>query len=92
MLRPDAIVLGEEALVPDANVVRPAPTRLTHELVVDEPYRFDESDRAGDPDGILAAGTPVLLLAEGPEFCRVADGSGLAVDVRRTSLRELPAA
>jgi hypothetical protein len=90
--RPDAVVLGEEALVPERNLVRPPPNRFTHELLVDEPYTLDRPKRAGDPDGVLPARTRVVLLVEGPERCRVVDGSGLYVEVRRTSLRALPGA
>jgi hypothetical protein len=90
MLRPEAKVLGDEALVPAANLVRPPPNRFTHELAVDEPYRFDRPERAAEPDGLLPAGTPVAVLVESRERCRVVDGSGLYVEVRRTSLRELP--
>ena len=90
MLRPDMVVLGEESIVPESNVAHSAPAELTHELAVDEPYRFDDSDPAAAPDGVLPAGTRVAVLAEGDDRCRVVDGSGLAVDVRRASLRELP--
>jgi hypothetical protein len=40
---------------------------------------------------VLPAGTRVLLLVDGPERARVVDASGLYVEVRRASLRELPA-
>jgi hypothetical protein len=92
MRRPEAVVLGEEALVPERNLVRPPPNRFTHELLVDEPYTLDRPKRARGPDGVLRAKTPVALLVEGAERCRVVDGSGLYVEVRRTSLRELPGA
>jgi hypothetical protein len=90
MLRPVAATLTDEALVPETNLVLPPPNRFTHELAVDEPYRLDRPERAGEPDGTLPAGTPVALLVEDGERCRVVDGSGLYVEVRRTSLRELP--
>jgi hypothetical protein len=92
VLRPEAQVLGDEALVPEQNVARPPPTRFTHELVADEPYRFDRPGPPGEPDGVLPAGTRVVLVVEGPERCRVVEGSGLSVEVRRASLRELPPA
>jgi hypothetical protein len=57
MLRPETSVLPNEALVPERNLVRPAPNRFTHELLVDEPYRFDRPERAGEPDGVLPSGT-----------------------------------
>lgn len=90
VLRPEIVVLGDQALVPAGNVVRPPPTRFTHELVVDEPYHLDRPDRAPEPDGVMSAGTRVALLHQGRDHCRVADGRGLAVEVRRASLRELP--
>lgn len=90
MLRPEPVVLGEEALVPDRNVVDPAPNRFTHELTEDEPYRFDRPEPSDEFDGVLAAGTPVVLLVDGPERCRVVDGRGLYVEVRCASMRELP--
>jgi hypothetical protein len=37
---------------------------------------------------VLRAGTPVVLLVDGDDRCRVVDGSGLYVEVRRASLRE----
>jgi hypothetical protein len=90
MRRPEATVLGDEALVPERNLVRPPPNRFTHELVVDEPYRLDRP--GGDPDGVLPARTRVVLLVEGPDRCRVVDGRGLYVEVSRASLRRLPKA
>jgi hypothetical protein len=90
--RPEAVVLGEEALVPERNVVRPPPNRFTHELLVDEPFRLDRPERTDDPDGVLPARTQVVLLVEGPDRCRVVDGNGLYVEVRRASLRELSSA
>ncbi len=89
MLRPEAVVLGEEALVPASNLVQPPPNRFTHELVVDEPYWFDRPGRGHRrPDGVLRAGTPVAVLVEGEDRCRVVDGRGAYVEVRRSSLRE----
>jgi hypothetical protein len=90
VLRPPTRVLSEEALLPDTNIVRPPPNRFTHELVVDEPYRLDRPEQSGEPDGVLPAGTRVVLLVVTPERCRVVDASGLYVDVREKSLRRLP--
>ena len=90
MLRPDAVVLGDDALVPERNLVRPAPNRFTHELLVDEPYTYDRPERARTPDGVLTTGTPVVLLVEEGERCRVVDAGGLYVEVRCASLRQLP--
>jgi hypothetical protein len=88
--RPDVSILADEALVPERNVVRPAPNRFTHELLADEPYRFDRPERPNEPDGVLPAGTQVVLLVEGGDSCRVVDGSGLYVEISRTHLRKLP--
>jgi hypothetical protein len=90
VLRPEFVVLGEGALVPEDNIVRPPPTRFTHELVVDERYHLDRPDRAPGADGVMRAGTRVALLEQTDDRCRVVDGRGLSVDVRRASLRELP--
>jgi hypothetical protein len=87
--RPKATVLADEALVPDSNLVKPPPNRFTHELVADEPYHLDRPERDREPDGVLEARTPVVLLVEGPRRCRVVDGRGLYVEVRRASLRRL---
>jgi hypothetical protein len=89
VLRPQAEVLGDEALVPDGNVIEPPPNRFTHALTVDEPYRFDRPESSGEPDGILPAGTQVVLLVEGGKRCRVVDGAGLYVEVSCASLRKL---
>lgn len=75
--------------MPAANLIQPAPNRFTHRLSLDEPFRFDRSKPSDKPDGVLAAGTPVVLLVEGPDRCRVVDGTGLYVEVRRSSLSGL---
>lgn len=90
ILRPPMEVLGEESLISPTHEIRPAPNRFTHELVVDEPYRFDPS--ASEPTGVLPAGTSVLLVVEGDRHCWVVDGAGRYVEVRTTSLRQLPGA
>jgi hypothetical protein len=90
MLRPPAVVLDKKALIPERNLVRPAPNHFTHELVVDEPYHFDRVNQLDEPDGVLPARTRVAVLVEGDERCRVVAGNGLYVEVRRASLRKLP--
>ena len=90
VLRPEFVVLDDAALVTRGNDLPPRSIPLTHEVVVDEPYHLDAPARASEPDGVLRAGTRVALLDEGEDRCRVTDGSGLSVEVRRTSLRKLP--
>ena len=91
-LRPRFEIMGEESLVPDENLVRPAPDRFTHELVRTEPYFYGLPGPGGDvpPDGRLPAGAHVVVLTDRGDWCRVVDGRGLAVEVARDSLRELP--
>lgn len=91
VLRPAPVVLPDDAIIPPHNLVRPAPTRFTHELVVDEPYRFDRPRPRDEPDGVLPAGTPVVVLVDGAERSRVVDSAGRYVEVRTSSLRALPA-
>ena len=90
VLRPEIVVLGDQALIPPGNLIRPAPNRFTHELIIDEPYRFDRPERSREPDGVLPAGTRVVLLVQGDDRCRIVDGAGRYVDVRGASLRALP--
>jgi len=90
MLRPDVVVLGDGAIVPESNLIQPAPARFTHELTRDEPYRFDNAGFSGQPHGVLSAGTLVVVAAKGPETSRVVAGSGLCVDVSTAALRRLP--
>lgn len=58
--------------------------------MADEPYHFDRPQRGPEPDGELPAETKVVLLIEDDGRCRVVSASGLYVEVRRASLRELP--
>ena len=83
VVRPTPSVV--DAVVPDESLIRPPPNRFTHELTADESYRFDAG--AAEPAGVLAAGTPVVLLVEEDDGCRVVDGRGLYVRVPRASLR-----
>jgi hypothetical protein len=91
VLRPDFVVLGDDALVPGPGVVTPPPERFTHELVRDEPYWFGVvSERRGDrePDGVLAAGTPVVVIGTSGGRSRVVDASGMLVEVPAAAVRE----
>lgn len=49
MSRMSVASLGYQALIPERNLVRPAPNHFTHELVVDEPYHFDRPDQLDEP-------------------------------------------
>lgn len=87
VLRPEAVVLGDDALIPASNLVDSLPDRFTHELSVDEPYRYDGVTDDQRPSGTLPAGTPVAIVSEGRDRCRVVDQRGLAVNVRGSSVR-----
>ena len=88
-VRPDAVVLPESAMVPDENVIRPAPNRFTHELARPQPFHFGPAGQEGrPPDGELPAGTRVVLLVhDGGPRCRVADARGIYVEVDYDALK-----
>ena len=75
--------------MPAGNLVEPAPTRFTHVLVRDEPYRYNPDPEAA-PDGTLPSGTRVVLVATTGDDANVVDERGLSVHVRPDSLRPLP--
>lgn len=80
MLRPEALTLPDDALIPKENLISPPPDRFTHKLRHAQPYFYDRAQSA-KPHGKLAAGTPVVLLShDGGPWCRVADGRGLRVE------------
>jgi hypothetical protein len=85
ILRPEPVVLGDSALIPAEHLISPPPSRFTHELAIDQPFALG----AGQPAGVLRAGTPVAVLAEGEQTSRVADRNGLSVEVPTASLRPL---
>jgi hypothetical protein len=82
-------VLGADALVPDRHLIDPPPNRFTHTLTADQPYRFDQAEDRAHAGGVLAAGTRVIVISEGPESSRVADSTGLYVEVPNASLRPI---
>jgi hypothetical protein len=91
MTRPPAVVLPESAMVPDRNLIVPAPNRFTHALTRATPYYFAGTRHATSPDGELAAGTTVVLLVDdGDGRCRVVDGQGLYVEIACDCLQTLP--
>lgn len=89
-IRPDAVVLPEKAIVPDRNLISPAPNQFTHKLIRPQPFYFTGAQQAMQPDGQFPAGTKVVLLVyNGGNYCRVADGQGLYVEIEYDSLRKL---
>src|SRR6266511_3307704 len=89
VLRPEAFVLSDDALIPESNLIDPPSEPFTHVLIKDEPYWFDGNQGDEKPSGTLVAGTPVIVLHEGPGKYRVVDSRGLVVDVPLSSVRPL---
>lgn len=90
MERPDPTVLPDSSLIPDQALVQPPPTTFTHDLAVDEPFHYAGSDLSTPPDGVLAAGTRVVVVDNGGEVCQVIDGRGLRLWISSEGLRQLP--
>ncbi len=89
-MRPDAVVLGDNAMVAKMNVISPAPNQFTHELTQPQPFYFAGAQQASAPDGQFPAGTKVVLLVyEGGKYCRVANGQGLYVEIPYGNLKKL---
>lgn len=90
--RPTAIVLPESAIVPEDCVVRPAPTVFTHESTAVLPFHYSTTGdtTSRPPDGVLAAGSKVVLENTTGDLCRVVDGRGLRLTVSYRGLVRLP--
>ncbi|MGW6913854.1 hypothetical protein ACWGB8_08535 [Kitasatospora sp. NPDC054939] len=88
--RPETSFLDSRSVVPRDNVVRPPPNRFTHTVTADQPYWYDSSTPGGPPDGIVPAGTAVVLLVRTGDRCRIVTPAGLYVAVACTHLRPLP--
>jgi hypothetical protein len=90
--RPPARVLPESAIVPSKNLIVPAPNQFTHTVTRTQPFFYGAAQDAEAPDGELPAGTEVVLLVyDAGQYCRVADGRGLYVEIEYGALAELEA-
>jgi hypothetical protein len=70
------------------NTVTPPPNQFTHELTVSQPFHYKPG--RGRSDGVLAAGTRVVLMArDGGSHCWVVDGRGLYVRTACAGLQPL---
>jgi hypothetical protein len=88
MLRPKAVVLENEALVPRRNVIKPPPNQFTHKVKRSQPFFYE--DPRDEPDGEFEEGTPVVLMVyHGGAPCRVVDGHGLYVETAYGGLHRL---
>ena len=82
-------VLADSALVPSRRIL-PVPNQFTHEVTGPQPFYLGYATDGGPPDGEFAAGTKVALLVhDGGQSCRVADGDGRYAETRFDGLRKL---
>lgn len=89
-VRPEAVVLGENAIVPERNLISPAPNQFTHKLTQPQHYYFTGAQKGVPADGQFPTGTKVVLLVyDGGSYCRVADERGLYVEIEYDSLEKL---
>jgi hypothetical protein len=92
IIRPKPTVLPDSALVPDRNIVRPPPTKFTHEVVSKQPYYYIGPQQSAPPEGSFPAGTKLKVLGDdGEAMCQVVDARGLSVVTARKGLRRLRA-
>jgi hypothetical protein len=88
VVRPRAVVLPDDALLPAANA-EARPARLTHEVTRAAAYHLTDPAGAA-PAGTLAAGTRVAVRGRRRgASCRVVREDGLAVYVPCDALRAL---
>ena len=89
-VRPDAIILPEDAVIPDKNLISPAPNQFTHELTRQASFYYNSAQQGTPPDGEFSSGAKVVLLVyDGGSSCRVADGRGLYVEIEYDALKKL---
>lgn len=82
------VVLGDDALVPEANRA-PEPTTFTHILRTSARFRYTAA-RDGPFDGRLKAGSRVRLAARtATGRCRVVDAHGVSMFVACSALRRV---
>lgn len=90
IIRPPVSVLPASALVPEKNLITPPPNQFTHEVVRKLAFYYGDAQKNQQPDGYVEKGNKVVLLVhDGGEHCRVADGRGLYVEVEYAGLRKL---
>ncbi|HEX9290878.1 MAG TPA: hypothetical protein VF904_15265 [Anaeromyxobacteraceae bacterium] len=89
VIRPEAVVLDDSAVVPKGRRISPPPNQFTHELARAQRYGFtgaaDEK-----PSGELPAGAKVVLIAyDGGSHCHVIDARGLYVRLEYDALKKI---
>jgi hypothetical protein len=89
MLRPEAVVVPDSALVPRGALVRPPPNQFTHVVRKRQPYYYG-ARRSKRPDGEFATGAKVVLMVhDRGKTCRVVDRQGLYVLTAFEGLKRL---
>lgn len=87
-VRPPVVVLGTDALVPEANRA-PEPTTFTHMIRTSARFRLTATTD-GPFEGRLRAGARVALIARtATGRCRVVDEHGVSVFVACSALRRM---
>ena len=57
--------------MPEKNLISPPTNQFTHELARAQPYYYTAAHQGTSPDGVLQAGTKVVLLVyDGGKQCR----------------------
>lgn len=75
----------------DANLALAARTAgWTHHVTIDTQYYLDGPEQARPPDGVLVAGTKVMLIEEAGSYCLVRSQEGIEAYVRTSSLEPRP--
>ncbi|HSK80832.1 MAG TPA: hypothetical protein VLQ45_30550 [Thermoanaerobaculia bacterium] len=88
--RPEAFILPENSMVPDRNLVSPAPDQFTHELIRSQLFYLHGALQGAQPIGEFPAGTKVVLMThDGGDYCRVVDQRGLYVETEYAGLKKL---
>ena len=90
MIRPKAVVLDNDAMIPDRNIVKPAPNQFTHVVTQTKPYYYNGRENAKAPDGEFKQQTRVVLIRhDGGNDCWVASEEGLYAETDYRNLKKL---
>ena len=89
--RPEVFVLADSSMVPERNLISPAPNQFTHELTRPQVFYLHGAALPGvKPAGELPVGTKVVLMIhDGGDYCRVVDQRGLYVETQYAGLKKL---
>ena len=77
------------ATMPAAKTPPPPVSPATHMLTADEPYFATEPAAGAKPDGMLKAGSKVLLVIPGAQYSQITTDTGLSVYLLTDGLKAL---